>query len=196
MRSRYLSKHVTFNPISVIEAARSNGRSRRQKFLWGLTTIVLVFSSAFVVFSSVFDRAHHLSRNESNGTLSVRLLSSSTIDLAGADDMSVNGSKIWITISRESGLKNRYELEELSDSGSLVRVMTSKGDDLSQPGAVVASGGTVWVANTGDGGLTEFNSLTGGLIRQVSRRSGHLDYPTGLARIIHESSNEAPVLIF
>jgi streptogramin lyase len=77
----------------------------------------------------------------------------------GPDCVAINDDKLWV--SNSGGIVSEFE----AGSGSLIRVVSAREDELRDPVAIAVGGSLVWIANGTYNTVTVLNARSGDLIK-------------------------------
>jgi outer membrane protein assembly factor BamB len=177
----------------LIKEARQKARRRRLRLGVFLLAIVVLAATLISVLTGPTS-SHRPTKAGTGDALGAKYTLNSVANLAGSNTLTASGSRIWVTINRESPTKNFFAVTELNASdGSLVRVIKDKGTkplgnekngpsgDLTEPQTVTVSGSHLWVTDDQYGKVAEFNSNNGSLVRVIDATPDGFEDPGSVA---------------
>src|ERR1700689_1321716 len=167
-------------PELLIGEARRKGRRRRlSRGVVILSVVVILAATAFIALNGP-SKPGPLTNGNSGKATGANYAQTNVTNLAGSDTLTASGSRVSISLDRESLTKNYFAVTELNAvKGSLVRVIPNKsGDvvesgenqkagDLTEPGPLTVSGSHLWVSDDQYWRVTELNASNGSLIRVI-----------------------------
>jgi DNA-binding beta-propeller fold protein YncE len=177
----------------LIKEARQKARKRRLRLGVFLLAIVVLAAAVIAVLTGPTS-THRPTKAGTGDALGAKYTLNSVANLAGSNTLTASGSRIWVTINRESPMKNFFAVTELNASdGSLVRVIQDKGTkplgnekhgrsgDLTEPQTVTVSGSHLWVTDDQYGKVAEFDSNNGSLVRVIDATPDGFEDPGSVA---------------
>jgi hypothetical protein len=177
----------------LIKEARQKARKRRLRLGVFLLAVVMLAATLVTVLTGPTN-SHRPTKAGNGDALGAKYPLNSVADLAGSNTLTASGSRIWVTINRESATKNFFAVVELNASdGSLVRVIKDKGTeplgnekhgrsgDLTEPQTVTVSGSHLWVTDDQYGKVAEFDSNNGSLVRVIDASPDGFEDPGSVA---------------
>lgn len=173
----------------LIKEARRKAR-RRRLTVSAICLALVVLAVTLVGITPGPRNAHKTTTAGTGDAPAAKYRVSNVANLAGSTAFAASGSRIWVTISRESPTRNFYAVTELNaSSSSLVRVIKDRGPgplgneknkpqgDLIEPGTATLSGSHLWVADDQYSKVTELNASSGSLIRVIGAKADGLENP-------------------